>query len=196
VRSLIKNINDPQSVPVLHSLGITHIVVHGISEAEAEKIPYVKIIYRGDHSPSGRMPESPAVTKDSAFVLEINQNAPYQSHPLQVIKGTPKNGLIERSAVAWEYEVLSGTIFTTKDIEVAMKGRQASNPKEICFNVRTSLPKGGANLLMESSGETINLGHIDGSYRNIKVPLTQENEELKLRATSGENFRITKIGCS
>lgn len=194
VRSLIKNINDPQSVPTLHSLGVTHVVVHGISRDEVEKIPYVNIVYSGNHSPGQRLPESPTIAKDTLFILEIVKSAPSETYPLQAISKIPKNGLIEKSATAWEYEIISGTRFTVDKIRTLSRTRENDKPAEICFSARTSLDSGRTDLILSSNGALTNVGSVDGRYHDFKVQLNNVTR-FEFRTTTGENIRITKVGC-
>jgi hypothetical protein len=198
VRSLLKNIADPQTVPTLRALGVTTVVIHGVEEERVKVIPGLEIVYSGNHSPDSRVPESPSVTNDKLVIAQIIQNYPTEAAPLQVKGKLPKNATIEHSSAEWAYEVPSGTTFI-KTVITHQKNKQITPSAEavykVCMNVRTALNTGNSGLLLKQGLKTTKILDVDGIYKQADF-LVKGGEDFRLVLETGENIRISKIGCN
>jgi hypothetical protein len=196
VRSSIKNLYDPQTIPVLHTLGVNAIVIHGVDPAEIEKIPHLAVIYKETPSLGTRLPESPAITKNFFVIAKILDDAPLPINSIQFLDNFPRNSTIQTSAIDWQYEVPTGSRIAYLKIPTKSTlaiSRQA-NVGEVCFMVKMAL-LGDSGQLVIKDNKNININiDIDDQYKNVRFA-TDVNDVIKLKSSNGHNMRLTNIGC-
>lgn len=192
-----KNLADPQTVPVLHSLGIDAIVVHGVDPVEIEKIPYLAVVYQGNHGVGAGFPGSPAITKDIFVIARIAGNTPAPNGSIQFIDKLPRNSVIQKSATDWQYEIptKSRIVYRQLPVEKSLNVPNQTNVGEICFMVKMAGLGDNAQLAMKNNKQVISDISIDDQYKSVRFAVGV-NDEIKLISSNGHNMRITKIGCS
>jgi hypothetical protein len=196
IRTSIKNLADPQTVPVLRSLGINAIVIHGVEPADIEKIPGLQIIYKGMHSADAGMPGSPAITKDIFVVARITGLTPSSDTSVQFLNNLPRNNLIQTSAVAWQYEVPTGSKLALKKlpssgVPVTPTTFVADN---VCFKAKMAAPGDIGQLILKNDKGVKVSFPLSDQYGDVKITAAID-ETITLESNNGHNMRITSIGC-
>jgi hypothetical protein len=187
IRSSIKNLADPQTVPVLHAMGVDTIIVHGVEAAEVAKIPYLQIVYVGNHGRTGRVPPSRTIEDGQLVVAKIT-NSPKPSAMLTFSKEPLYNGNIIKSAVEWQYEMQQDNAFIIKGI--APNSTQA--PLNVCFAVKMAGVNDRDTLSLIVDGKQEQTIQLDNQYVEVKLTASQS---IKLHNTSGHNMRVAQLGC-
>lgn len=190
IRSSIKNLKDPQTIPVLSSMGVDAIVVHGVSPEELNTIPYLNIVYVGNHSPFGRFPPSPIIKKDYIVVASI-EGAPKIQEMIQFKNTSPYNGNIITSAIDWRYEITQDFLLGPA---VIRNDDALVSPMNVCFDIRLSVPGSRGSLTILNDNKTVKSLEITGDIYT-PVELLDVNTVLRLHNDTGANMRITKVGC-
>lgn len=191
VRSSIKNLKDPLTPIVLRSLGVDAVVVHGVGVSEIESIPYLKVIYSGDHKPDGRLPDSPAVMNSSFVIAKIIGDTPFVKTSFQFLDSLPRNREIQKSATSWEYEVPSGSRAALRSV---MRGREGDDAN-VCFSIKMAAT--GDTGVLDISGTKMKAFErimLSDQYYPIRfeVPF---NQTIAISNNNGRNMQITNIGC-
>lgn len=190
IHSAIKNLADPQTISVLHSLGIDAIVVHGVDMADLEKIPYLKVVYQGNHKPDGRYPESKSINKDTLIVAKIMDTTPVLANSLQFMSNLPRNADIQPSAVDWQYEIPTETKISLRQLPA---GKNETEGK-VCFAVKmASVGDVGTLYIRSESGEQT--ATLTDQYRKLVIQ-SKRGENYTLASDNGHNMRMTNLGCS
>lgn len=196
VRSSIKSLSDPQTIPTLNSLGIDAVVIHGVDPAEVAKIPHLTVVYQGVHGHDARTPGSLAITKDILVIARIADSAPSPNDSIQFLNNLPLNRSIQLSVIDWQYEIPTGTEIAVRRLPGNNSHRQTSESKtaEICLMARTAAQGDSSQLLLKDARGIINTITLNDQYTSVR--LTENiNDTIKLISNNGHNMRITRIGC-
>jgi len=191
VRSSIKDLSDPQTLPVLHALGINTLVVHGVDPDELEKIPYLSVIYSGDDVPDKYIPDSPAITNKYIAVVRIDGDVPTINASLRFLDNVPRNSSIQTSANNWGYEVPSGTQMAYQTLKDDTK---MSTEGTVCFEAKMSAGDDKGTLVLNSNGRTISSNQLSDEYKQVSVKVAV-GEKIELTTNSGHNVQLTNLGC-
>jgi len=196
IRSSIKNISDPQTIPVLHSLGINAIVIHGVDLSEVEKIPHLEVVYKGTHGLDAGLPGSYAITKDMFVVARILDSAPFPSNSIQFPNNLPRNSSIQTSALNWQYEIPTGTEIALRRLPEnnLLRKSSGSNVGEICFMSRMAAPGDSGQLILKDGRRVVDTIALDDQYKDVRISANIKNT-IKLVSNNGHNMRITNVGC-
>lgn len=182
----MRNIADPQTVPVLSSLGIDTVVIHGSTPEEVAKIPYLKVIYSAENVNPHTLLEN---AKGLLVIAQI-VGAPQPSRMLQFDRTLPINGLIQKDAVSWWYEIPSGTTFKVATI----KGKIDKNagPFQACFDLKIAVQGGVGKVKATIDGSKTEVFDLTDSFTTIRLSAFKT---IKLEHEKGHNTQITKLGC-
>lgn len=194
VRSSLKNLADPQTVPTLHALGISAVSVHGVDPAEIEEIPYLTVVYAGGHGVDAGMPGSQAVTKDVMVVAMIDSNAPVPTASLQFLTTPMLNSKVQTSAVEWQYEVASGAKIGLRRLSPHQK--ESAIQGKVCFMARMADDGDTAGLrIANAQGGVILETTLTDQYQHIEFA-SDTDQELTLTNSKTHLVHITDIGCA
>lgn len=198
VRSSIKNLSDPQSVPVLHSLGIDAVILHGVSAAEVAKVPNLKVVHSGTHGKDAGLPGSAAVNKnkDSMVIAEILDTAAYADGSLQFVTVLPLNSSIQPSALKWQYEVPTGITMARKALPTnhIPKNVPINDVANVCFEARMAAPDDTGELILKSPGGINERIPLSDDYTAVKFAV-KNNDIITVTSSNGHNMRMTDLGC-
>ncbi|MDB5185890.1 MAG: hypothetical protein JWL85_413, partial [Candidatus Saccharibacteria bacterium] len=182
LRYSIKDLTDPQTLPILRYLGVDAIEIHGIPKEVLDTIPGITVL-RYDHYKS-------PITGGHIAIAKIN-DGPSQDHVLVLEKKFPLNGTIMKSAIEVEFETEQDATMAVRDVIKDSK----DSVQKICFEVKTADPVDVDELAIKKGSETI-VGpiRIDGSYSYVEFTLP-EDQTVTLHNKSGHNMRINSLGC-
>lgn len=190
VRSSIRDLSDPQTIPVLEKLGIDTVVIHGVSAEEVAKIPNLTVVYESPQSSYNILAHTPTVKNDTIVIARLNKTTT-QNRMLQLQKDQfPRNSGIIISSLDWQYEALQDAQI---NIAPVVAGEQVeTGPIPVCFAVRTSVPSEKDQLTLIVDGQPSVTIPINGTYQDVKVWASQT---VVLHNQSGSNMQIKDIGC-
>lgn len=184
----LKNLSDPQTLPVLKGMGVDAVVVHGVDKSEIEKIPNVKILYLAPQASFNILSYTPTVKNDIVAIIGL-ENMQAQHYAIALGKGFVRNTTIINSAVDWQYEAVQDSVMDIKNLKDTTNTNQLS---DVCFDIKMS-SLGDSDLLhVNIDGKEGPTLEINDSYKTVEV---QANKYLTLHNNIGHNMRVTGIGC-
>lgn len=190
LRSGLKNLADPQTIPVLRALGIDAIIIHGVPADQVAKLPYIKVLYEAPQSPFNLLSHTPTVKYDNIVIASIS-DAPPASFVAILGDGFARNTTIIFSAVDWQYEAIQDSRLTIEALSSQRAGLN-NQPHLVCFEAKMSVPSESDTLDLRADGTVVTSGLIDGQYRQFMVTATHQ---VELHNHTGHNMRVTHIGC-
>lgn len=185
----LKDITDPQTIPVLRALGVHYAVVHGESMNDiTRKIPGVKIL-------GGNEPVVYALTmvrqdSDRHMYLVKLPDGPKAKHMLVIEKGYAINLDLIQSPLNVEFESLQDTQLKV----MALNQDSSKTISTQCFDVKMAALADVANLQVFVNGAVKYDGVLNGSYSHIEVP-ARDGDTIRLHNSKGYNMRINNLGC-
>ncbi len=180
-RFSIKDISDPQTLPVLRALGVDTLIVHGISKQELLKINDIEILryedivdkFNGGALAVARI--KPGEVADSVVVLE---------------KGFPINGGIMKNAINIEYEVINNAELSTQKLDKTKGGL-----RDVCFEAKMADEKDTDTLqIIDDKGNILKRQTLSGQYSAIYFKANY-GQKIRLSNITGHNMRINNLGC-
>lgn len=193
LRSSIKNLSDPQTIPVLRSLGIDAVVIHGVDPSEVAKNPYLHVVYSGVHGIDAGVPGSSAITKDILVVAQIAKDAPSTGVSLQYLGNLPRNSSIQLSAIDWQYEIPTNTQIAVRRLPKPAPSNDAKD-SDICFMVKMAAPGDLGELTLKDSKGVLSTTSLTDQYIEMRMNVAIDNT-MTLVSNNGHNMRMTHIGC-
>jgi hypothetical protein len=192
IRSSLKDLSDPQTIPTLEALGIDTVVVHGLPASEVAKIPYLKVVYSSPQSRFNLQSHTPTVKNDIIVIARlIKMNAP--GIMMQLRKDEfPRNTNIIFSAIDWQYEALQDSHIDIKPVISQSTTEVANTPTPVCFEVRMSVPTDSDELTLIVDGKSGPKLMINGNYQTVR---TSAVSAVQLHNKSGHNMQIENLGC-
>lgn len=183
----IKDLSDPQTIPVLRTLGVSHITVHGITPeellAKTNQLEIIKV-------------ETPIV-----YGLTMIRSAPTNTIIFAKLKDGPKQGAavivdegfavnlnIMKNPVTMEYELLPDPLLRLIDID------QNKTAGRACFDIKMSSEADAGNVNILVNGEKIITRQIDSTYSRFTF-LVNEGDSIQLDVEPNRNTRINNLGC-
>ena len=193
VRSGLKNLSDPQTLPVLKALGADAVVAHGITAQDAKSLSDVDVIYSAPQSKFNLLSHTHSVKRDTITVLSLNRVTPATS-VITLDKGFVRNTNIISSVIDWRYEAISGSRMSVWNIDNGGKLSQLREPISVCFSAQMSVPEERTRLsLIIDDTHTIDAGAINGTASSdFKV---KAKSSIKLVPNNKHNLRVTNLGC-
>lgn len=190
IKSSIKNLTDPQTIPTLRALGVDAVVAHGISSAEVDRIPGARVVYAADQSAFNLLSHTPTVTHDNIVVINI-QTVPAAEYFMELSTGFVRNTTIIKSAADWKYEAVNGSKIRLGEFvdNMLVYGKEK---RQVCFSAQTSVPDEATDLIALSDGQQVNLGKITGSLGSYSISASQS---VVLNTANAHNIRLTSLGC-
>lgn len=191
IRSSIKDLSDPQTVPVLEKLGVNTVVVHGVPADQVAKVPHLRVLYSKPQSSYNLLAHTPTVKNDVIVIARLEPVAT-PTAMLQLRKDEfPRNSTIIDSAINWQYEALQDSHI---DVRPVIPGDTAHvvAPTPVCFEVRMSLPADRAKLQLVVDGKPGPTFMLSGRYQPI---MTTARQTVELHNSTAHNMQIKDLGC-
>jgi len=189
LRASLKDLSDPQTLPVLRAVGVDAVVIHGLTVSEVENIKGLEILRAEPQSGFNILAFTPLVKNDNTIIARIT--AEPQVTMLSFEEGFVRNAEIIRSAIDWEYEALNNSLMRVS----SMPGSQ--NIPEVaerqCFAIRLSgeLDKSSVNIDADESADTKEF-MLGSEYIYVSI---NAKDSIRITNVDGFNFRIKDLGC-
>ena len=185
----IKDLTDPQTLPVLRGLGIKYITIHGLtSEQVLAKTTQLEIIKE----------ETPIV-----YGLTMVRGAPTNNIILAKIrpgvavdvavtlgKGFLINLDLMKTPIDMKYEVASGMELSTRGLWQKNSIKQVA----VCFDVATAIVGDSGQLEVNINDRVLKTIPIDNHLKNIDF-VSPLGAKITLRYKDGHNLVLDNIGC-
>lgn len=188
LKSGLKNLSDPQTLPVLRALGVDAVVIHGYDKKQIEKIPNANVIYTATKPQFNISEFTPTVKNDDVAVLSLINVTP-STFVIELGEGFARNTTIINSVFDWQYEAMQGSIFNIQ----SNRGKMLNTATDVCFDIKMSVPTETAFLDPKVDGISSGTNPINGVYKTIKLNV---KSTIELHNSTGHNMRVTKIGCN
>lgn len=182
----LKNLYDPQTLPVLKAMGVDAVVVHGLSREQVEKIPNSYIMHEANPTGFTVAGFSPLVKYDQVFIIGIGDVAA-QQYVVAPGEGFFRSMDYVKSAVDWRY--LSGS--DSKMSILSLDSKPLSTPQNVCFMV--SVVGDEPATLVISSKQT-ELKRLVITKDPVRVELVA-SESIDLVNAEGVGMVVSGIGC-
>ncbi len=200
IRFSLKNLADPQTVPVLGALGIDAVVIHSIPEDTISKIPYLKVVYSSTQPSNYKLAGfvntltsyTPLATNYDIVIAKI-VNPPQATTMLRLREGEfPRNASIIHSSVDWQYEALQDSHIDIAPFMPKPTNNTLAGLAPVCFEVRMSVPTDKAELTLIDDGKPGEKLQINGTYQAVQ---TSAKHTVQLHNNTGNNMEIENLGC-
>lgn len=183
----LKNLYDPQTIPVLKAMGVDAIIVHGITKDEALHLPYGKIIHSSQPNGFTVVGFSPLVQQDDTYVISLKDVSQQQAYILAPQEGFYRNMSYVKSAVDWQYLGGSKSVIEI----VSLNGAQDVAPREVCMAVRTVSAE--ASILKIYTGDTL---VSEVALTNTSAPVSfSATGHIRLQSSTPDGIVVSKLGC-
>jgi hypothetical protein len=182
MRYSLKDLSDPQTLPVLRGLGVQALEIHGLTPGEIERIPGLTVlVYDDQHNP---------LTGGKKAIARI-EDGPKQDFVAVMREKFPYNRNILRSAVDAEYEAERGAVIVIEDIFKDDRQRTV----DVCFEVKTADPKDEDEFWVTIDGvKVVQPVSINGNFHKVSFK-SKEGQRAILNNNTGHNMRINDLGC-
>ncbi|MEO5627716.1 MAG: hypothetical protein ABIQ89_02410 [Candidatus Saccharimonadales bacterium] len=194
LKASLKDISDPQTQAVLHSLGIDTVSIHGVPEDEVSKIPGLKVIHSTSQEKFNLLAYTPLVKKDNMVIVKL-VNQPTVDSMLKLESGFVRNTNIIKSSVDWEYESVNNSQFKVSPLPgkaYDMVNNQKASQQ--CFSVKIAGVGGeSSKLILVVDGKEQTGIPLSTDYQRISI---KAKGSIVLRNEAGFNMRIKDLGCS
>lgn len=182
----LKDLRDPQTIPALRSLGITHVVVHGESAEDVAAIPGLTVV-ASEKDPVYNLT---MLRKDdnTSIVLAVINNGPASNDVLVIEDGYSPNLPLIQSPLDIQFEMLQGGSLRVRSLD----REPLSGSLNICFSAKMSALSDSAHFSVTSQGATVYATKLSDSYTDIRF-IAEANSTLVLTTDNGHNIRIDKL---
>jgi hypothetical protein len=189
-KSGLKDLTDPQTLPVLRAFGVDAVVVHGVPAADLEKLPGVVVLKTAPQSRFNLLSHTPIIKNDNIVIISI-RNVPAASYFVTLGSDFARNTTIIRSAADWEYEAQQNSGLLLNRI-TNKKVTMSVSSQSVCFMAKMSLPADADTLDIIVDGKLQSSSDIASSYKGYQV---QAAHSIVLHNHLGHNMRVAGIGC-
>lgn len=183
LRFSIKDLTDPQTLPILRQLGVDAVAIHGLTQEELEKVPGVRVLkYEVFQS---------AITGGKIAIVAIDPG-PKQEYVIVLEDKFPINGHIMKSAIEVEFEAEQKAVIRIRD--VIEDGQRRT--EKVCFEAKMADPNDKDILTVKATDGKVLAGPIGlgAAYTPISFTLPEGKEAILVNKT-GHNMRLNNIGC-
>jgi membrane protease YdiL (CAAX protease family) len=184
----LKNLLDPQTVPVLKGMGVDAAIVHGVSKAELEKIPNIKILYSSLPNGFTVAGFSPLVTNDEVNIISLKDVLPRQ-YIVAPSSGFFRNMTYIHSAVDWQYLASTSSVLNV----VSLDGGEPDAAQDVCFDIKTASPTEVDTLKPVVDGSPSPDVSIGSNYKTIKL---HAKANITLNNASSHGMVLSRLGCN
>lgn len=184
----LKNLYDPQTIPVLKGMGVDAIVVHGVSTEDLERIPNVKIMYSSPPSGFTVAGFSPIVTNDVVNVISLENVTP-QKYVISLNSAFFRHMSLISSAIDWRYLAAAGSVIKLQ----SLKGSNLTVAQDVCFDIKTFVPTEQIVLRPKVDGVSMSDILLDANYKTIRFTV---KNSIVLDTDPNSGMVVTKVGCS
>jgi len=187
IHNSIKDLSDPQTLPVLRALGIKYIVIHGEKPSDIRNtLPGLEIIDQSTSENFSLQIVRPG--DENSIVLAKIRDGPEARSVLTIETGNVISLPLLKSPESMEYEISSGGSLGINSIK-----KDATHPASVCFDIRSL--SADAVLSVSVGGKLIFTQNINHTYTSIRIE-AKTGDTIKLNNSKGDNMRLNNLGCS
>lgn len=191
LRVAMKDITDPQTIPLLRGLGIKYVVIHGETEQSIRaKIGSQVDILKHD-TPAVYNLTMVRSDEDRDVVLVKIKDGPQSTHALGIIEGYVVNIPLIQSPIDTQYETVQRTKLRLLDV----KNDKVSN-YPVCFDAKMAATGDTAMLSVEVAGKAVLSNPLTDAYTPIRLTVNS-GDTIQLITDKGYNVRLNNLnaGC-
>lgn len=183
----IKDLSDPQTLPVLRALGIKYVVIHGESPSDIRNtLPGLQIIDQGTSQNYSLQVVRPG--DDNSIVLAKIKDGPKADSVLTIDTGNVIILPLLKSPISMEYELSSGGSLGVNSIK-----KEVAHTANACFDIK-ALPA-DTELYISVDGKQISTQNINNTYTSIHLEV-KTGDTITLSNSKGYNMELNNLGCS
>jgi len=192
LRRSVRNITDPQTIPVLRALGIDAIVVHGVTEKDLNYLKKYEVSQIFGQPRFTLTSHTGVISKDQSVIVDINKQPTTKAATIGILeKGFYRNLGIIKGPFDWAYEAVDGATIRVK--EVGRGGlTDLKNNQPYCFMVRNSAPGDTQELKAVVDGVEMGSVAVTGAYTPVQYVA---GKSIILKSDKKLNMQITSLGC-
>ncbi len=184
----IKDLSDPQTIPILRSMGITHVTIHGMTIDEVRaKTDQLEIIKSEIPPVFGLTLLRKAPTNE--ILLAKIKDGPKKPYALVINKGFVVNLGIMKDPLNMEYEALPDP-----ELAFVRVGGNSETKQAVCLDIKMAAvgDRGTATILINDvPHSTI---YLTGDYTRLNIE-ANENDIIVIDTEPGRNTRLNNLGC-
>lgn len=184
----LKDLQDPQTFKVLRTLGVTHIVVHGMPLEEVkQKLTGVEVL-------SHNKPKSYALTivrsdVDNDIVLLKIPNGPKAYNILTIDKGYNLNLKLMHDPIGMEYEVSPQV-----DLKVIPIHSGELKQSKACFDLKLANSNEPTNVTIIINDKTSQVITVTDQYTQLSSEV-RSGDKITVTNDKKQNMNINNLGC-
>jgi hypothetical protein len=187
IHNSIKDLSDPQTLPVLRALGIEYVVIHGESPSDIRKaLPGLEIIDQGTSENFSLQIVRPG--DDKSIVLAKIKDGPKADSVLTIDTGNVISLPLLKSPQSMEYELSSGGSLGINSIR-----KETTHAVKVCFDIKAL--SADTELSISVDGRQISTQGINSAYTSISIE-AKTGDTIKLSNSKGYNMELNNLGCS
>ncbi|MDB5179795.1 MAG: hypothetical protein JWN12_427 [Candidatus Saccharibacteria bacterium] len=187
IHNSIKDLSDPQTLPVLRALGIGYVVIHGEDPNQIRNaLPGLEIIDQGTSQNFSLQIVRPG--DDRSIVLAKIKDGPKADNVLTINTGNVINLPLLKSPDNMEYELSNGGTLGVNSV-----AKSEPRTVDICFDVKGLLTD--TELSITIGDKEVMTQSINENYTSIRLQ-AKTGDTLKLTNSSGNDLRLNNLGCS
>lgn len=187
LKTALKNLTDPQTIPVLKGMGVDAIVVHGVTKEELKKIPDIDIVYSSETNGFSLVGFSPIVSNDIVNIISL-KNVKAQQSLIYLESGFYRNMTLINSVTDWQYLASNKSVMKIGTLE----GNSLAISKDVCFDIKSFILGDASTLYAKVDGVTEPGVSIGDSFKTVKYNV---KNSITLNSTSDKGMVITEVGC-
>jgi hypothetical protein len=188
LRAGLRTLSDPQTVPVLRSLGIDAVLVHGINGDV--HVPGLKLI----DFEAGLPPSASTYFHDTPELYPIGLYrvlpGPTAAYAIGLDRGFTQHTVSAYSYVSYVSVGQSGAVLSAR----ALPGQPASGPAPLCFELKAA--GGPASATIQVEGRPVWQGRLTSLWQPLQIPATIGQTAIITTSRLGvDSFLLGDLGC-
>lgn len=185
----IKDITDPQTIPILRSLGIRYITIHGLTAKQVQaKTDQLEIVAEETPPVYGLTMLRAAPT--NTFVLAKIIDGPSVDYAVTINKGYAVNLEIMKSSVDLEYETIPNSELSV----TSLYGRKPAESNNVCFDLKMAAIGDASDVIVSVNGKPQQTVAITDKYSTVRLD-AKSGDTIKINNLKQHNTRINNLGC-
>lgn len=141
----IKNLADPQTVPLLKSVGVDAVIIHGVDPSAIATIKGLEIIYTGEIPNAIFMSNS---VKNNSFVIARVNTEKKLTDEIVVVSKQNRNDLYQKSAVNWSYLLVSPSEIGIN--KITNNNKISNQSIRVCFSASSTSLSSNISLFSDN----------------------------------------------
>jgi hypothetical protein len=186
----IKDLSDPQTIPVLRALGITNVTIHGTSASQVlQKTDQLEILSEETPPVYGLTLLRSAPT--NTVVLAKIKEGPKADYAVTIQEGFAVNMSVMKSPTDMQYETLPDPVLGVTSLNGIA---DRSGLYDVCFDVKMAADNDSSDMVIVINGIIKKQLKVSDSYSRIALKASK-NDRIIVDNLINHNTRIDNLGC-